>query len=78
VRGTFPGLTYQLGNFVASKNLKIQTKLVEQRYGGMYPPVLAWTVAIVASLLAVVTLLGSESKGADLSSTAHRQQNNTD
>ena len=78
VRGTFPGLTYQLGNFVASKNLKIQTKLVEQRYGGMYPPVLAWTVAIVASLLAVVTLLGSESKGADLSGTAHRQQNNTD
>jgi SHS family lactate transporter-like MFS transporter len=72
VRGTFPGLSYQLGNFVASKNLKIQTKLVEQRYNGMYPPVLAWTVAIVASLLAVVTLLGSESKGADLSSTAHR------
>jgi SHS family lactate transporter-like MFS transporter len=72
VRGTFPGLSYQLGNFVASKNLKIQTKLVEQRYNGMYPSVLAWTVAIVASLLAVVTLLGSESKGADLSSTAHR------
>jgi len=71
VRGTFPGFTYQLGNLLASKNGVIQAKLVEQRYGGAYPPVLAGTVVIVATLVAVVTMLGREAKGADLSSTSH-------
>jgi SHS family lactate transporter-like MFS transporter len=69
VRGTFPGLAYQLGNFLSSRNAVIQSKLVEQRYGGSYPPVLAWTVVIVASLVAIVTWSGREKRGADLSST---------
>jgi SHS family lactate transporter-like MFS transporter len=67
VRGTFPGLAYQLGNLLASKNSVIQAKLVEERTNGMYPPVLAWTVLIIASLVAVVTILGKEAKGLDLS-----------
>jgi MFS transporter, SHS family, lactate transporter len=67
VRGTFPGLAYQLGNLLASKNSVIQAKLVEERTNGMYPPVLAWTVLIIASLVAVVTMLGKEAKGLDLS-----------
>jgi SHS family lactate transporter-like MFS transporter len=70
VRGTFPGLAYQLGNLLSSKNAVIQSKIVEQRYNGMFPPVLAWTVIIVASLVAVVTSVGSEAKGADLSEAA--------
>ena len=69
VRGTFPGLAYQLGNFLSSKNSVLQAKLVEQRYGGGYPPVLAWTVLIVASLVAMVTWGGKENRGADLSET---------
>jgi MFS transporter, SHS family, lactate transporter len=71
VRGTFPGFTYQLGNLLSSRNVVVQAKLVEQRFGGRYPPVLAGTVVIVASLVALVTLLGKEAKGADLSSTSH-------
>jgi SHS family lactate transporter-like MFS transporter len=71
VRGTFPGFTYQLGNLLSSRNVVVQAKLVEQRFGGRYPPVLAGTVVIVASLVALVTLLGREAKGADLSSTSH-------
>ncbi|HXM71589.1 MAG TPA: MFS transporter, partial [Thermoanaerobaculia bacterium] len=71
VRGTFPGVTYQLGNLLSSRNVVVQAKLVEQRFGGRYPPVLAGTVVIVASLVALVTLLGKEAKGADLSSTSH-------
>jgi SHS family lactate transporter-like MFS transporter len=67
VRGTFPGLAYQLGNLLASKNSVIQAKLVEERTNGMYPPVLAWTVLIIASLVAVITMLGKEAKGLDLS-----------
>jgi SHS family lactate transporter-like MFS transporter len=69
VRGTFPGFAYQLGNFFSSRNAVIQAKLVEHRYGGSYPPVLAWTVAIVASMVAIVTWSGREKRGADLSNT---------
>ena len=69
VRGTFPGLAYQLGNLLSSRNSVIQAKLAEERYGGSFAPVLTWTVVIIASLVAVVTWFGGEKKGADLSST---------
>jgi SHS family lactate transporter-like MFS transporter len=69
VRGTFPGFAYQLGNLLSSKNSVLQAKLVEQRYGGSFPPVLGWTVLLVASLVAVVTWSGKERRGADLSNT---------
>jgi SHS family lactate transporter-like MFS transporter len=67
VRGTFPGLAYQLGNLLASKNAVIQAKIAEQHYNGAFAPVLAWTVVIVATLVAIVTVSGREAKGADLS-----------
>jgi SHS family lactate transporter-like MFS transporter len=69
VRGTFPGLAYQLGNLLSSRNSVIQAKLAEERYGGSFAPVLTWTVLIIATLVAVITWLGGERKGADLSST---------
>jgi SHS family lactate transporter-like MFS transporter len=69
VRGTFPGFAYQLGNLLSSKNGVLQAKLVEQRYGGSFPPVLAWTVLLVASLVALVTWVGKERRGVDLSNT---------
>jgi len=68
VRGTFPGFAYQLGNLLSSKNSVLQARLVEQKYQGSYPPMLAWTVLIVASLVALVTVSGRERRGADLSS----------
>lgn len=69
VRGTFPGLAYQLGNFLSSWNIKVQAKLVEQRFGGIYAPVMAWTALIIASLVAVVTWLGREKLGIDMTKT---------
>ena len=69
VRGTFPGLAYQLGNLLSSRNVVLQAKLAEQRYGGFLGPVLAWTALIVASLVAIVTWSGRERRGADLSNT---------
>ena len=69
VRATFPGLAYQLGNLLASRNAVIQAKVAERHYGGNYAPVLAWTVLIVATLVAVVTWAGQEKHGADLSRT---------
>jgi MFS transporter, SHS family, lactate transporter len=70
VRGTFPGFAYQVGNFLASRNIVFQTKLVEQRFGGQYTPVLAGTVLLVAVLVAVVTWSGGEKRGLDLSNTS--------
>jgi SHS family lactate transporter-like MFS transporter len=70
VRATFPGLAYQLGNLLASRNSVIQAKFAEQNYGGNFAPVLAWTVVLVATLVVVISLIGKEIKGADLSTTS--------
>jgi MFS transporter, SHS family, lactate transporter len=70
VRGTFPGLAYQLGNLLSSRNAVIQARFVEQRFGGNYAPVLTWTVLVIASLVAFITWIGKERKGADLSDTS--------
>jgi SHS family lactate transporter-like MFS transporter len=67
VRATFPGLAYQLGNLISSKNVVIQAKAAE-RLGG-YGWVLAWTVAIVGCYVALVAAFGRESRGADLKAT---------
>ncbi len=69
VRGTFPGFAYQLGNLLSSRNVVVQAKLAERNFGGMFAPVLAWTVLIVATLVAVVTGSGRERRGMDLSDT---------
>jgi len=69
VRGTLPGFAYQIGNFFSSRNSVIQAKLAESNYGGRFPPVLAWTVLLGASLVAIVTWSGRERRGADLSNT---------
>ena len=67
VRGTFPGFAYQLGNLLASRISVLQAKLVERRYHGSFPPVLTWTVLVVATLVAAIALSGRERSGADLS-----------
>jgi MFS transporter, SHS family, lactate transporter len=67
VRGTLPGFAYQLGNLLSSRNAVIQARLVETRFGGRYPPVLAGTVLIIAALVAIVTAAGKEQHGMDLS-----------
>jgi MFS transporter, SHS family, lactate transporter len=69
VRGTLPGFAYQVGNLLSSRNSVIQAQVAENNYGGNFAPVLAWTVLIVASLVALVTGLGHERRGADLSKT---------
>jgi MFS transporter, SHS family, lactate transporter len=67
VRGTLPGFAYQLGNLLSSRNSVIQAKFVESRFGGRYPPVLAWTVLVIACLVALVTWVGKERRGMDMS-----------
>jgi MFS transporter, SHS family, lactate transporter len=67
VRGTFPGLAYQLGNLLASRATVIQATLAEHRFAGNYAPVLAWTVFAVAVLVVLVTVSGKEAKGKEFS-----------
>ncbi|MGA7840591.1 MAG: MFS transporter [Candidatus Acidiferrales bacterium] len=70
VRGTFPGLAYQLGNLLASRNSVVQSKLAEHYFSGNFAPVLAWTAVLVSALVVIVTISGREAKGADLSDTS--------
>ena len=50
IRGTFPGLTYQLGNLIASGNNTIQSSMAD-RY---FHHDLSWPLAIVVGTVAVV------------------------
>jgi MFS transporter, SHS family, lactate transporter len=65
VRGTFPGFTYQLGNLLASYNSVLQTDIATS-HGDDYGLSLALVAGSVAVLLAIVTWLGKEAKGAEL------------
>ena len=62
VRAILPGVAYQLGNLLTSRNLVIQTRLAERL--GSYRPVLAGTVVVAGIALAAVTAFGRESRGA--------------
>jgi SHS family lactate transporter-like MFS transporter len=67
VRAIFPGLAYQLGNVLSSRNSVLQAAAASRYFGGRFAPVLAITVVVVAVVVAVVTAVGREAKGADLS-----------
>jgi SHS family lactate transporter-like MFS transporter len=67
VRAIFPGLAYQLGNVLSSRNSVLQAAAATKYFGGRFAPVLGITVVVVAVIVVVVTALGKEAKGADLS-----------
>ncbi|MEV5649074.1 MFS transporter [Nocardia sp. NPDC052254] len=60
IRGFYPGVTYQLGNLLASLNLPIQERVAES-HG--YPFALAVTIVPVLLVVALLTLIGKEAKG---------------
>ncbi|MDR7171117.1 SHS family lactate transporter-like MFS transporter [Nocardia kruczakiae] len=60
IRGFYPGVTYQLGNLLASLNLPIQERVAES-HG--YPFALAVTIVPVLTAVAFLTLIGKEAKG---------------
>lgn len=67
VRAIFPGFAYQLGNLFSSRNNVFQAMLAGRYSGGMLGAVLSGTVVVAALAVAVVTTLGKEARGADLS-----------
>ncbi|HEV3182335.1 MAG TPA: MFS transporter [Steroidobacteraceae bacterium] len=65
VRAVLPGFAYQLGNLAMAKMAPLQSGLAES-HGGDYAYILAWTLAVVAAALIVVTVLGPERRSAEL------------
>jgi SHS family lactate transporter-like MFS transporter len=61
-RGTFPGLTYQLGNFIASINAPLQAGIAAQ-YGGNYALGLASVAGVVAVVIVILAAVGVEARG---------------
>ncbi len=64
VRGTFPGLAYQLGNLLAASVSVIEASIAQSRPGG-YALALGATTGLVALLLAAVAFFGPEARGVD-------------
>jgi SHS family lactate transporter-like MFS transporter len=64
VRGTFPGVVYQLGNLLASANATLQAWIAAQ-HGGNYGFALGVTAAVVAVLIAALAGLGREARGVE-------------
>src|SRR5262249_30061619 len=67
VRGTFPGLMYQLGNLLAAVNATFQAWLAEQN-GGNYATPLGTVAGGVAIVIAVLAGVGVEKKGVEFGS----------
>lgn len=66
VRAIMPGLAYQLGNLFSSRNAVFQEGFAMHHDAGSLNVALSGTVVIVAILVASVTALGPEAKGANL------------
>jgi SHS family lactate transporter-like MFS transporter len=66
VRGTFPGLAYQLGNLGASFIPKLEPMMAEG-WGRGWPFALGWVVGIGAVVLAAIVFLGPEARDARMS-----------
>jgi SHS family lactate transporter-like MFS transporter len=65
MRATFPGVVYQLGNLIASRNLVWQAKIAAQHGGAAQPDysfALALVGGIAAALLVVLSLAGPEKR----------------
>ncbi len=68
-RAILPGFAYQVGNLIMSRMGPVQAGFAEAR-GNDYATVLAWTVAGVGVLLAIVVMLGHERKSVEMHAPA--------
>jgi MFS transporter, SHS family, lactate transporter len=72
-RGTFPGVVYQLGNFLASVNAPLQA-MIAVHFGDDYWLALTAVTGTVAIVIALLTAFGSEAKGVEFAeATQHLQ-----
>jgi SHS family lactate transporter-like MFS transporter len=62
IRATFPGVVYQLGNLIASRNLPIQVAIAEA-YGNNYGLAMACVIGTVVVVIVLLVLWGPERRG---------------
>jgi SHS family lactate transporter-like MFS transporter len=62
IRATFPGVVYQLGNLIASRNLPIQVGIAEA-HGNNYGLAMAMVIGTVAIIIVLMVLWGPEHRG---------------
>jgi SHS family lactate transporter-like MFS transporter len=70
VRAILPGVAYQLGNLLSSRNSIFQQAYADRHNAGALNVALSGTVVLVALLVAAITALGPEAKGANLSGSS--------
>jgi SHS family lactate transporter-like MFS transporter len=70
VRAILPGFAYQLGNFLSSYNSPLQQGYANRHNHGSLTVAFSGTVVIVALIVAAITALGSEAKGANMAGAA--------
>lgn len=69
IRGTFPGVVYQLGNLLAAINLNLQVAIAEA-YGNNFGLALAVVVGTVAIVITLMVAFGPERRGISMSGLA--------
>jgi len=69
IRATFPGLVYQLGNLITSKNGQMQTAFAET-HGNNFSIALGVVAASAAVVIALLILFGPERRGVDMTESA--------
>jgi MFS transporter, SHS family, lactate transporter len=62
IRATFPGVVYQLGNFLAAVNLNLQVMIAED-HGNNYGLAMAGVVGCVALVITSMMVFGPEKRG---------------
>jgi MFS transporter, SHS family, lactate transporter len=67
VRAILPGVAYQMGNLLSSRNSVFQADWASRFSHGALAAALSGTVVVVAVLVAALTIFGPEAKGSDLS-----------
>jgi MFS transporter, SHS family, lactate transporter len=65
IRGTFPGVTYQLGNLLAAANATIQSAIASG-LGGNYSWPLAGVAGICVVVIAVMVGFGREARDVEM------------
>jgi MFS transporter, SHS family, lactate transporter len=69
IRGTFPGVVYQLGNFLASYNATLQTA-IGSRYNHNYSWALGGVAGVVAVVIALLVGFGVENRDLEMGADA--------
>jgi MFS transporter, SHS family, lactate transporter len=69
IRGTFPGVVYQLGNLLAAINLNLQVAIAEA-HGKNFGLALALVVGTMAIVITLMVAFGPEQRGVSMSSVA--------